>query len=357
MATEFIERIQAATAQKKPLCIQGGATKTWYGQEPQGEILSTRAYSGIIDYDPTELVITARCGTPLSEIKQALAEQHQFLAFEPPSFGMDATIGGAVATGLAGPRRAYAGGVRDFVLGAVLLNGSAERLTFGGQVMKNVAGYDVSRMLAGSMGFLGLLLELSIKVLPVPQSECTLRFELTESDALTKLNQWGAMPLPISASSWESGQLSLRLSGSEAATSQARQQLGGEQLQSEQASQHWLTLNEQTASFFQQQGALWRLSLPSTCPSIALGAAQLIEWGGAQRWLHLPELANDQLSAHQLRLQVAALGGHATLFKGGDKKIGVFQPLPQPLFAIHQRLKSAFDPAGIFNPGRLYSEL
>ena len=353
MVTEFIERIQAATAQKKPLCIQGGATKTWYGQEPQGEILSTRTYSGIIDYDPTELVITARCGTPLAEIKQELAAQHQFLAFEPPSFGIDATIGGAVATGLAGPRRAYAGGVRDFVLGAVLLNGSAERLTFGGQVMKNVAGYDVSRMLAGSMGCLGLLLELSIKVLPVPHSECTLRFETTESDALAKFNQWAGMPLPISASSWENGQLTLRLSGSEPATTQAMQQLGGEQLLAEQAAQHWLALNEQTASFFQQQGTLWRLSLPSTSPSLDLGAPQLIEWGGAQRWLHLSNEYNHQ----QLRQQVAGLGGHATLFKGGDKNIGVFQALPRPIFSIHQRLKSSFDPAGIFNPGRLYSEL
>lgn len=353
MVTEFIDRIKAATAQKQALCIQGGGTKNWYGQAAQGDLLSTRSYAGIIDYDPSELVITARCGTPLSEIKKVLAEQNQFLAFEPPSFGADATIGGAVASGLAGPRRAYAGGVRDFVLGVVLLNGSAQRLTFGGQVMKNVAGYDVSRMLAGSMGSLGLLLELSIKVLPVPHSEATLRFELSEAEALAKLNQWGGMPIPISASSWEQGQLSLRLSGSEPAIQQAKQQLGGEQLNADLAARYWSELNEQTAAFFQQTGALWRLSVPSTCPCIDLGAAQLIEWGGAQRWVYLPQNHNAQ----QLRQQISAMGGHATLFKGGDKSIGVFQALPKPLFNVHQRLKSAFDPAGIFNPGRLYPEL
>ncbi len=350
MTIELIERIRAAAASKTPLCIQGGGSKHWYGQQPQGELLSTRGYSGIIDYDPTELVITARCGTPLSEITAALAAQQQFLAFEPPSFSPDATIGGVVAAGLAGPRRAYAGGVRDFVLGAVLVDGHAERLKFGGQVMKNVAGYDVSRMLAGSMGSLGLLLELSIKVLPLPRSEITLVFECDQAKALQLCNQWAGMPLPLSASSWHQGLLHLRLSGSEAATSAAQRQLGGITPDPDSAQQHWQSLREQTHAFFNT--SVWRLSLPATTSALELRGQQLIEWGGAQRWL-----VDSDLDAASMRKKITALGGHATLFKLGDKQQGVFQPLPAPLMHIHQRLKTAFDPASIFNPGRLYPAL
>ena len=355
MTIEFKERILAASANKTPLCIQGGASKQWYGQQPQGAVLDTRSHSGIVDYDPTELVITARCGTPLAEINRVLAEQHQCLAFEPPSFSAHATIGGTVAAGLSGPRRAYAGAMRDFVLGIVLMDGQGERLNFGGQVMKNVAGYDVSRMLTGSMGCLGLLLELSIKVLPIPGSEVSLAFAMTQEQALTQLNHWAGMPLPISASSWDDGQLRLRLSGSLAATADAQRQLGGELIDADSAAQYWLSLREQQHAFFNQstqQAGLWRLSLPSTAPAIDLGGSQLIEWGGAQRWL-----TGSILESNALRQRVAALGGHATLFKGGDKGGGVFQPLAGPLMAIHRRLKNSFDPAGIFNPGRLYSDL
>ena len=355
--SEFSERIKSAVATKTPLNIQGGGTKNGYGQTPQGELFSTLAYSGIIDYDPSELVLTARCGTPLSTIQAALEAEHQFLAFEPPSFGQNATIGGVVAAGIAGPRRAYAGGLRDFVLGAVLMNNQAEQLHFGGQVMKNVAGYDVSRMLAGSLGCLGLITEVSIKVLPKPQSEISLAFDMDEATALAKLNFWGGKPLPMSASSWLNGCLMVRLSGSIAATEDARQQLGGELIDAHIAQQHWHDLREQTHAFFNPQSSqnaptVWRISLPSTAPALDIGA-QLIEWGGAQRWL--VEQANAApIDVKNLRQQVAKLGGHVTLFKGGNKAEGVFEPLPAPLMAIHQRLKQSFDPAGIFNPRRMY---
>lgn len=348
---DYIERIQAATAHRTAMRIQGAGTKAWYGQNAVGDILDSRGYSGIIDYDPSELVITARCGTLLSEIQRTLAEQRQMFAFEPPSFGDDATLGGMVASGLAGPRRASAGAVRDFVLGTVLLNGKGERLVFGGQVMKNVAGYDVSRLLTGSMGCLGLLLEISIKVLPMPRSEISLRFEMTQTQALSMLQRWAGMPLPLSASCWENQSLTLRLSGSEAATKAAHQQMGGTQITDLDAEPFWIGIREQTQTFFSQHTHLWRLSLPSTTPELNLGGQQLLEWGGAQRWL-----TGSTFDAQQLRQKIAAAGGHATLFKGGDKSCGVFQPLSAPLLTIHQRLKSAFDPAGIFNAGRLYPE-
>ncbi len=352
MIAEFTDRIQEACAKKTPLCLQGGGTKRFYGQPPTGTVLSTRNHQGIIDYDPSELVITARSGTLLSEINALLDEQHQMLAFEPPAFGNDATVGGVVATGLSGPRRPYVGSVRDFILGTVIMNGQAERLVFGGQVMKNVAGYDVSRLMTGSMGCLGLLLEVSIKVLPKPRSEITLSFEMSQAEALAAINGWSGQPLPISASSWENQRLVLRLSGSEAATRDARIRLGGEPMNADLALLHWTELREQTHPFFKVDQKYWRLSLPSTTAVVDLGGSQLIEWGGAQRWLSNPACSTDQL-----RGTVAALGGHATLFKGGDGTDAIFHPLPDALMTVHKRLKSAFDPAGIFNPGRLYPEL
>lgn len=352
LRAEFMDRIRSAAANKTALCIQGGGTKNWYGQTPRGEILDTARHTGIIDYDPTELVMTARSGTLLSELQSTLAEQGQMLAFEPPAFGAQATIGGVIAAGLSGPRRASAGSVRDFVLGAVLINGRAERLVFGGQVMKNVAGYDVSRLLCGSMGLLGLLTDISIKVLPVPRSEITLGFDMGQESALATMNSWAGKPLPVSATSWNNGQLMVRLSGSEAATHAAQLQLGGTAVNPAEAAQHWASLREQTHAFFTDQPVLWRLSLPATTPVLDLGGHQLIEWGGAQRWLTGPASA-----AIQLRQTVQEAGGHATLFKSPDKSATVFQALPAPLLKIHQRLKAEFDPAGIFNPGRLYPEL
>ena len=355
LRAEFMDRIRSAAASKTTLCIQGGGTKNWYGQAPRGEILDTTSHTGIVDYDPSELVITARSGTLLSELQSTLAEQGQMLAFEPPAFGTQATIGGVIASGLSGPRRATAGAARDFVLGAVLINGRAERLVFGGQVMKNVAGYDVSRLLCGSMGLLGLLTDVSIKVLPVPRSEITLEFDMAQDHALATMNSWTGKPLPISATSWDSHdrpRLLVRLSGSEAATQAAQQQLGGSTVSPAEAAQHWASLREQSHAFFRDQPVLWRLSVPATTPALELGADQLIEWGGAQRWL-----IGSTCDAIGLRQKIQQAGGHATLFRNPDKSIPAFQTLSAPLLKIHQRLKAEFDPAGIFNPGRLYPEL
>ncbi|MED5617300.1 glycolate oxidase subunit GlcE [Janthinobacterium sp. P210005] len=352
IAEQFRQQILAASAAGRPLRLRGGGTKDWYGQQLAGEVLDTRAYAGIIDYEPTELVITARCGTPLAEIEAALAARNQMLAFEPPHFGPGATVGGVVASALSGPRRASAGALRDFVLGAVLMDGHGQRLAFGGQVMKNVAGYDVSRLLAGSLGTLGLILEVSLKVLPLPLREATLRLECAEIAALRMLNEWAGKPLPISASCWHDGVLSVRLSGAEAAVSAALTSLKGELLAAEDAAAFWLSVREQTHAFFAGAGSLWRLSLPPHASAVILMGRQLIEWGGAQRWLKLDGDADAAGSQH-IRQAVAALGGHATLFRGGDKAVGVFHPLAPAIEKIHQRLRHAFDPAGIFNPHRM----
>ncbi|MES2049391.1 MAG: glycolate oxidase subunit GlcE [Pseudomonadota bacterium] len=350
---KFRQRIHSATNEQKPLCIQGGGSKIWYGQDAQGEIFDTREYRGIIAYEPTELVITARCGTLLSEIEATLDQQHQMFAFEPPHFGLAATIGGTITAGLSGPRRATAGAMRDYVLGASLMDGRGEILNFGGQVMKNVAGYDVSRLLAGSMGCLGLLLDVSIKVLPKPFAETTLAFALSESDAIQRMNIWAGQALPISASAWQVGRLMLRLSGAEAAVRAAKQKLGGEEVANASADAYWTSIREQKHDFFAQdeEHGLWRLSLPSTTPALRLNGKTMIEWGGAQRWLFSDE------KAHTIRELVGQAGGHATQFRGGDRSGEVFTPLPTPLHRIHQNLKKSFDPAGIFNPGRMYPDL
>ena len=343
------ERIVSATANKTALRLRGGGTKDWYGQQPTGEVLDTRSYCGIIAYDPTELVMTARCGTPLAEIEKVLAEQQQMLAFEPPHFGDIATIGGVVASGLSGPRRSAVGAVRDFMLGAVLMDGNGEVLHFGGQVMKNVAGYDVSRLLAGSLGTLGLILQVSLKILPKPFAQATRCFEMHQADAIRRLNEWGGQPLPISASVWYDGVLSVRLSGAQAAVNAAEQKMGGTVVQN--ADIFWQAIREQTHAFFADSNVpLWRLSVPSVTPVLALPGAQLIEWGGAQRWL---KTDTDELS---IRTIVEKAGGHATLFNGGDKSVGVFHPLVPAIATIHRNLKASFDPAGIFNPDRMYPE-
>lgn len=266
---------------------------------------------------------------------------------------MGATVGGCVAAGLSGPRRATAGSVRDFVLGVKLLDGKGEILNFGGQVMKNVAGYDVSRLMAGALGTLGLLLEVSLKVLPKPPAEATLRLELPQDQAIETMNRWGGQPLPISATCWQGtqmgGLLTVRLSGARAAVAAARGKIGGEAV--DDADAFWRGVREQQDGFFSGAAVLWRLSLPSKRAPLALPGEPLIEWGGALRWL-----AFDGPAA-AVREAAARAGGHATRFRGGDRPEGVFHPLPAPLMAIHRNLKRNFDPQGLFNPGRLYPEL
>ncbi|MFC3106844.1 glycolate oxidase subunit GlcE [Undibacterium arcticum] len=347
---KFRDQILTASSARSALHIRGGGTKDWYGEPSRGELLDTRTHRGIIDYEPTELVITARCGTPLAEVEAALADRHQALAFEPPHFGADATLGGMVASGLSGPSRLAVGAVRDFMLGAVLMDGKGDVLHFGGQVMKNVAGYDVSRLLTGSLGTLGLILEVSLKVLPQPIAVSSRRFAVAETEAIRWLNEWGGQPLPISASCWCDGVLSIRLSGAQAAVSAAEKKMGGDAVPAADA--FWHGVREQTHAFFTTASSIWRLSVPSVTPPLGLPGSTLIEWGGAQRWL-----VTDADPA-AIRAAVSAVGGHATLYRGGDKNnVGVFQPLAPAVAQIHHNLKASFDPAGIFNPGRMYPDL
>ncbi len=364
---DLVDRVAAAAAAGTALRIRGGGSKDFLGNAPRGEALDTRAVSGISSYEPTELVVTARCGTPLAELEAVLAEKGQCLPFEPPHFGdvsappdgRGATVGGMVAAGLAGPARAAAGSVRDYVLGATLLNGRAEVLTFGGQVMKNVAGYDVSRLLAGSFGLLGVILEVSLKVLPKPLAAVTLRFEVGAAEALDRLNAWGGQPLPLNASAWRSGVLTVRLSGAPAAVEAARRRLGGETLDGAEADRFWTGLRDHHDPFFvdalQAVGAgatLWRLAVPQTAPPLGLDEGEsLVEWAGGQRWLV------SRAAAATVREAAGRVGGHATQFRGGDRAGGVFAPLAPPLDRIHRRLKDAFDPHHVFNPGRLVADL
>ncbi len=345
------ERVRQAAARGGQLRIRGGGSKDFYGREPVGELLETGACRGIVNYEPSELVVTVRAGTPLAELEAALAEQGQMLAFEPPRFAAGSTVGGCVAAGLAGPRRAAVGGVRDFVLGARLIDGRGDVLRFGGEVMKNVAGYDVSRALAGSLGTLGLIVELSLKVLPLPVAEATLRFEADEADALHRLNAWAGQPLPISATAWRGGDLYLRLSGASAAVEAAVARLGGEGVDAAEAAALWGGLRDHSDPFFSGSMPLWRLSLPSDALALALDGEQLVEWGGAQRWLRSERPAAD------IRRRVASLGGHATLFRHGDRQGSCFHPLSEAMMRLQRNLKNAFDPAGVFNPGRLYEGL
>jgi glycolate oxidase FAD binding subunit len=366
MLDELRERVRAAAAARTPLEIRAGGTKSFYGQPPRGEVLDPRGHAGIVAYEPTELVVTARCGTPLADLEAQLDAQGQMLAFEPPHYAhrssAPATVGGCVAAGLSGPRRATAGSVRDFMLGAKLMTSTGDVLAFGGTVMKNVAGYDVARMLAGSLGTLGLILEVSLKVLPRPSTEVSLRFELDETSALARMNQWAGLPLPISATVWTGGLLFVRLSGARAAVRAAQARLGGEAIDDEGANALWRGIREHRHSFFVGEAPLWRLAVPSIAEPIGFADPQLIEWGGALRWFREEPAdsaeAGDAVAASaNVRKRAAEVGGHATLFRGGDKSVGVFTPLAAPLAEIHRRLKAEFDPTGIFNPGRMYPDL
>jgi glycolate oxidase FAD binding subunit len=352
LLAQWSEQVASAAARRAPLVIRAGGTKDFYGNESRGEIFDTRGWSGIESHEPSELVLTARAGTALAQIEAELASKRQMLAFEPPHFGEGATLGGCVAAGLAGPRRASAGyawgAVRDAVLGVRLLDGRGCVLKFGGTVIKNVAGYDVSRLLAGSLGTLGIIVDVSLKVLPMPASEMTLSFEMDEVRALQQLNAWGGQPLPLSASCWHAGQLWVRLSGAGPAVQAAARVLGGAR-QTTGCREFWRDVREQQHAYFAGAMPLWRISVPASAAPLALPGAQLIEWAGALRWLR------SQESADVLRARARELGGHATLFRGTSRQ-DVFTPLSPALHAIHRRLKQQFDPAGIFNPGRMYAD-
>jgi glycolate oxidase FAD binding subunit len=345
---ELVDTVREAHARGDALRIRGGDTKTFYGRIALGGPVSTAGHTGIVAYEPTELVITACAGTPLAELEAVLARERQMLAFEPPWFGSGATLGGTVACGLSGPRRPYTGSVRDFVLGVKCINGVGEVLRFGGQVMKNVAGFDVSRLMAGALGTLGLLLEVSLKVLPRPDVELTLERPATEAQAIAWFNQWAGQPLPLSAACYFDGRLRVRLSGAASAVVATRERIGGDAVPEDAA--FWRGLREHTLPFFTDERPLWRLSLRPATPPVAEFAA-IIDWGGAQRWVKSESPADEVMTIARRH------GGHASLFRGGDRDGEVFTPLPSALDAIHRRLKAAFDPKGILNPGRMYSFL
>jgi glycolate oxidase FAD binding subunit len=372
----LIDAVRQAAADGRTLRLRGGGTKDFWGQSLTGEVLDTRAYAGIVSYEPSELVVTARCGTPLAELEAALAEKGQCLAFEPPHFGPDATVGGMVAAGLSGPARATAGAVRDYVLGARFINGLGEHLTFGGQVMKNVAGYDVSRLMAGSWGTLGLITEVSLKVLPVAPAEATLMIAgLAQGPALDLLHRWGGQPLPLNASAWVrdttaqpvADYVFVRLRGAVAAVQSATGKMAadavalGAQVQAmdhAEAAQDWRASAEQSLAFFDAphpDACLWRLSVPQTAPALDLPYPTYIEWQGAQRWLWAPATA-----AVPLRELAQSVGGHATLFRASathaelDKIAGVNTPLGAVQDRIQRQLQQQFDPKGVFATGRLH---
>ena len=381
----LIDAVRNAADQGATLRLRGGGTKDFWGQSLTGQVLDTRAYRGIVSYEPSELVVTVRCGTPLAELEAALADQGQCLAFEPPHFGegdtQAATVGGMVAAGLSGPARATAGAVRDFILGARFINGLGEHLTFGGQVMKNVAGYDVSRLMAGSWGTLGLITEVSLKVLPVAPAEATLMCAgLAQGAALDLLHRWGGQPLPLNASAWVrdataqpvADYMFVRLRGAVAAVQSALHTMSADalalgaqvqQMDNAEAAQDWRASCEQALQFFTPPSAdacLWRLSLPQTAPVLDLPGldhpSQYIEWQGAQRWLWAPASA-----AVALRELAQSVGGHATLFRASaahaevDKAVGVNTPLAAVQQRIQKQLQQQFDPKGVFATGRLYA--
>jgi glycolate oxidase FAD binding subunit len=349
MADDFIrdlcERVKDHAARKAPLAIRGGGTKDFYGAAPKGEPLPLAGYAGIVAYEPRELVLVVKAGTRVADVEAALAAEGQMLAFEPPRFGEAATIGGTVACNLSGPRRPYAGAARDFVLGARIVNGKGEDLSFGGRVIKNVAGYDVSRLMAGALGTLGILTELSFKVLPRPPAEATLAFEMDEARMIETVNRWAGQPLPLSATAWEAGVLRVRLAGAASAVAAARAKLGGTEVADGPA--WWESLREHRLPFFAGDRPLWRLSVAQTAAPLAAGHPQLIEWGGGLRWV------GGALQTARARELATGAKGHATLFRGGERAAGVFHPLAPALAKIHRRLKDAFDPAGILNPGRM----
>jgi glycolate oxidase FAD binding subunit len=349
LVQDIAERVRDAAAAGSALCIEGGGSKRFYGHPCSGASLAVCGHTGIIDYTPSELVVSARAGTPLAELEAVLGQQGQMLAFEPPHCGTSATLGGSIACGLSGPRRPWSGAARDFVLGVTCINGKGDLLRFGGQVMKNVAGYDLSRTLTGSLGTLAVLLDIHLKVLPRPEHELTLARDCNAATAIEHCSQWAGLPLPLSGACHFDGRLYLRLSGSHQGVQAAAAKIGGDH--DPAATGFWEDLREQRLAFFAGDRPLWRISVPPASAPLELDGDWLLDWGGAQRWLR------SALPAEDIRRQAATAGGHATLFRGGDRTAEIFHPLPPALLGIHRQLKHSFDPAGILNPGRMYPDL
>jgi glycolate oxidase FAD binding subunit len=345
--TDLTEQIGAVAATGGALEIVGNGSKRFYGEALDALAIEVSAHSGVIDYDPAELVITLRAGCRLREVEALLAQHRQMFAFEPPHFAADASIGGMVASGLAGPRRGFAGSIRDYVLGAKMIDGRGEILQFGGRVIKNVAGFDLSRVLVGSLGTLGVILEVSIRVMPMHPLETTLAFEHGSADAhIQWINELGSQPYPISASVWHAGHSRLRLSGSEQGVRHAITELGGDEIEFD-----WNELREQSHEFFVEGEPLTRVALPPAKLDLLQDESQLIEWGGAQRWLC------GEVDIGNLRERLESEAGSVCAFRGHAADVPVFQPLAPAMLKLQRNIKSSFDPAGIFNVGRIYQGL
>ncbi len=346
MTDALADQVRAASAERRALRIVGGDTKAWYGRVTHGERLDVSRHRGVIDYDPCELVVTARAGTPLAEIEALLARTNQALGFEPPSFGPASTIGGVVAAGLAGPARPFAGAVRDHLLGARVLDGYGRVLRFGGTVFKNVAGFDAFRLMCGAMGTLGVLLDVSIRVAPAPAEGRTLVFDLdwpTSQGLLTKLLR---SPYPIDGAFHDGDRLFLRLSGPVDGVRAAEREFGGDAGDAGV----WKAARDMTLPLYRAP-RLWRLSIPRTARLEEIPGRYVFDWAGSQCWV-----ATDA-PAGRMRGLATSAGGHATLFRGAEPGEDVFTPLPLPMLDLHKRLKAVFDPEGVFNPGRLYEGL
>jgi glycolate oxidase FAD binding subunit len=335
------QHIKAAAAKGEKLVIKGSGSKLFLAPAHEGVTLDTRAHSGIVEYDPKELVIVVKCGTRVADVEKTMADAAQMLAFEPPHFGEGATIGGMVATGVSGPRRAYAGAVRDFVLGAKVIDGKGDHLSFGGKVMKNVAGFDVSRLLVGSFGSLGVITEVAFKCLPLPKAQATRVFDMDTAKAIEAMNRWYAEADPITATTWVDGKLYVRFAGAEPAVRLVVGKRGGEALANDV--EWWREWREQRHAFFANAKELHRVSCKSTAPALD-DMATAIEWGGALRWVHA-----DEAIAAKLRYQAGRAGGYASVWRNGASTYAsAVQSLSEPLKDIHAKLKASFDPYNVF---------
>ncbi len=347
-SAEIAARVAAAAGAGTPLAPVGGDTKAFYGNPVEAEPLPVGAHRGIIDHDPAELVVTVRAGTPLTELEAALAGRNQHLAFEPPRLGAASTIGGSIAAGLAGPARPWSGPVRDHLLGVRIATGEGELLSFGGRVIKNVAGYDVSRAFAGSLGCLGVLLDLHLRTTPRPATVLTLVQQTTADAAIAACAGWRRAALPLTGACHGDGRLSLRLQGAAGAVARAAAVIGGDRTDDDA---FWTALRDQALPFFTGATDLWRLSMPPATAMLPLDGEWLVDWGGAQRWLR------TTASAATVQGAAAAAGGSATLYRSNAAGTPRFRAPAAAIMAISRRLKQAFDPHGILSPGRLHPGL
>ncbi len=350
LTQEICSQVNDAFQQNKKLKICAGNSKHFYGKTIEAETLSIAEHSGIIEYEPSELYITARSGTTLKEIESILHAENQMIPCEPPHFGANATLGGMVASGLSGPRRATAGALRDCILGAEIINGKGEYLKFGGKVMKNVAGYDVSRLMCGAMGTLGVLMSITLRLVPKPEMEQTIVVTCNANNAIQKMNAWANTPMPISGNYYDGNALHIRLSGSSSAIRACTEKIVGERVESSEI--FWSNVKEQATEFFLTDNPIWRISVPPTTSPLNIHSPYVMEWNGGLRWYAAAEDTDN------IRDQTQQAGGHATLFRRASINDStfkdVFHPLPQTTFNLHKKLKQVFDPANILNPGKMY---